>query len=133
MEVMLNHTDEQIGRLVSDAIKRGNTTNKAVAEKVGMSLGAFSRKINGHGSFTFPEVLSVSRILGVPVDEFTPGHQTVEAASEQDAYSISDVAQKLGKSRDYVLDLIHTGQLDAIQPVRAYLIPRRSYERFIGQ
>lgn len=130
---MRNPTNEQIGRLVSDAIKRGNTTNKDVAEKIGVPLATFSRKINGHGAFSFPEVLKVAQVLGEPVENFSPDHKPDDNAIDQDVYSITDVMRKLGKSRDYVLDLIHTGQLDAIQPVRAYMITRRSYERFIGK
>ena len=122
--------DKILENIRRDAAQAG-ITGRQLAQELGIEEATMSRKLSGKTDFTLSELLTVAKTLNMPPALLIDGTCMPEPP-KRDMYSINEVATMLGMSRDYVANLIHTGQLDAVKPAHAYLITRRSYEKFIG-
>ena len=123
--------DKILENIRRDAAQAG-ITGRQLAQELGIEEATMSRKLSGKTDFTLSELLTIAKTLNMPPALLIDGTRMPEPP-KRDMYSINEVATMLGMSRDYVANLIHTGQLDAIKPAHTYLITRRSYEKFIGK
>lgn len=55
---------------VGQYVKANETTMGAVADKLGISRSSLFNKLRGSNEFSLSEAFSLSRILGMTVDEF---------------------------------------------------------------
>lgn len=105
-----------------------------LAKMIGMEGSTLSNKLTGRYQLKLDELFSIAAALHCDAASLVAGKAPHDAGGVgHDAYTVDQVAQMIGRSRDDVLDLIHTGHLEAIQPVREYLITRRSYEKFVNE
>lgn len=68
-----------IGQAVRGAIAQADLSLAATAEKVGLAVNTFSRRINGLLPFTWPELVRVSVVTGVPVSEIVAAAERIKA------------------------------------------------------
>lgn len=107
-------------RLISERI-----TQNELARRLHINPSTLSLKLNGINQFRLDELNEIASILHCSAANLVAGDTA-------DTYTVDEVARMLGRSHDQVLDLIHAGRLEAIQPVTEYLITRKSYEKFIN-
>lgn len=108
-------------------------TQRELARLIHVDPSTLSHKLTGQNQLKLNEIDAIAIILHCSAADLVAGKTADEANAKPDAYTVDQVAQLLGRSRDQVLDLIQTGHLEAIQPVKAYLITRRSYEKFVSK
>lgn len=108
-------------RLISERI-----TQNELARRLHINPSTLSLKLNGINQFRLDELNEIASILHCSAANLVAGDTA-------DTYTVDEVARMLGRSRNHVLDLIHAGRLEAIQPVKEYMIPRQSYEKFVSK
>ena len=69
--------------VVYKAVRKAERTNKWVAEKAGIALSTFNRKLAGHVDFTVSELMNIAKALGIPAHSLLPAefHGTVALAA----------------------------------------------------
>lgn len=107
-------------RLIAEHI-----TQNELAQRLHINPATLSLKLNGRNQFRLDELNTIASILHCSAANLVAGDTA-------DTYTVDQVAKLLGRSRDCVLELIHTGRLEAIQPVKEYMIPRQSYEKYVN-
>lgn len=60
------------GKLVEDAMREKGVTQTALAEMVGLSQSALSRKMSGVRGWDIGELIEVAAILDVPITDLIP-------------------------------------------------------------
>lgn len=60
------------GKLVDDAMREQGITQTAMAEMIGLSQSALSRKMSGVRGWDIGELIEVAGILGVPITDLIP-------------------------------------------------------------
>lgn len=108
-------------RLISERI-----TQNELARRLHINPSTLSLKLTGKNQFRLDELNEIASILHCSAADL------VASNTADGAYTVDQVARMLGRSHDQVLDLIHAGRLEAIQPVTEYLITRQSYEKYIN-
>lgn len=63
---------ESTSELINSAIKTAERTKKFTAEKAGIPVSTFLRKLNGYTDFTVGEVARIARALDVPAGSLLP-------------------------------------------------------------
>jgi transcriptional regulator with XRE-family HTH domain len=65
-------TNRQVGELIHHAMWRQRMTQAQVAEALGITQPALSKKIRGSRPWSVDELLRVAEVLGVPVESLLP-------------------------------------------------------------
>ncbi|TFD58090.1 hypothetical protein E3T43_07540 [Cryobacterium sp. Hh7] len=73
-------TTQTSAALIAAAIKEAERSFKWTADKAGMSMSTFGRKLHGGGDFTVSEVARVGRALGVHPSDLLPDEFHLVAA-----------------------------------------------------
>lgn len=76
----MQHNDPDsmaMGQAVRGAIAQAGLTQAEAAPQLKLSLMSLSRRINGALPFTWPELVRVSRVTGVPVSELIATAQRI--------------------------------------------------------
>lgn len=58
-----------MGQAVRGAIAQADLTQAQAADKIGVALNTFSRRVNGLLPFTWPEIARVAEVTGLSVSE----------------------------------------------------------------
>lgn len=66
-----------IGAAVRGAIASAELTQAEAAEGIGVAVNTFSRRINGLLPFTWPELVRVAALTGVPVTELAASAERI--------------------------------------------------------
>lgn len=59
---------DEIKKLVTEYEVKNGVTQEAIAEHLGITRVSFSRKLNGHVSFTTPEAFRLADLVGFDVN-----------------------------------------------------------------
>jgi transcriptional regulator with XRE-family HTH domain len=63
---------EHVAAEVRAEVARQRISQQVLAEKLAMSEGQVSFRLNGHVEFKVSELLAIAEVLGVPVTRFLP-------------------------------------------------------------
>lgn len=63
---------EEIAQRVAAAITQADRSKNWVAGKSGIAETTFTRKVNGHGDFTVPELARIASALDIPASRLLP-------------------------------------------------------------
>lgn len=77
----MNTTTTETASLVSAAMRRAERSKKWTAEKAGIPVSTFLRKVAGHGDFTVGELARIARALDIEPASLLPEEFHVLAAA----------------------------------------------------
>lgn len=129
----MTNIDTQFTRhLLKEMANRGISEQK-LAHAMGWLPSKLSRKLHGQ-RWSLEDAALAATAIRVPLDVLITGGRS-HSNLKSDFLSVTDVENRLGHGRAYVLNLIHAGILNAMQPKpRAdYLISRHSFENYEKQ
>lgn len=68
----MNTNEDTSEARVAAAYRKAERTQSWVANKAGIAIGTFRRRINGGGSFTVPELARIAQALEIHPSELLP-------------------------------------------------------------
>jgi len=69
-----------IGRAVKAATAHAGRTQAELSTEADIGLNSLSRRLNGHVPFTFPELVRVCHVLGIPLADLTERAERIAAS-----------------------------------------------------
>lgn len=76
----MNYKDH-VAKLVKNSIEASPFSQKYIAEESLIPRTTLSRKMNGVGEFSVPEIYRISKVLGISVTELIPEDEESEQAA----------------------------------------------------
>jgi len=63
---------QEVADKVASAILRAERSKKWTADRAGIAVTTFTRKVNGHADFTITELITIAHVLGIEAWQLVP-------------------------------------------------------------